>query len=49
MRKNVSPDALRRAVERSTRASAALERRAVPAGHVRSDKAAGFLAARHSA
>lgn len=48
MRTSVNPDALRRAVERSTRSSAALERRAVPAGHVRSGKAARFLAARRS-
>ncbi len=44
----VNRDALRRAVEKSTRSSAALERRSVPAGHVRSEKAARFLAARHS-
>ncbi|WP_298742133.1 hypothetical protein [uncultured Microbacterium sp.] len=49
MAKQVTREALRRAVEKSTRSSAALERRSVPAGHVRSEKAARFLAARHSA
>jgi hypothetical protein len=49
MGRTVNPDALRRAVERSTRSSAALERRTVPVGHVRSEKVRRFLEARHAA
>ncbi|MDQ1138272.1 hypothetical protein QE410_003071 [Microbacterium sp. SORGH_AS 1204] len=49
MKSTVSPDALRRAVERSTRLSAALERRSVPPGHERSANVQKFLASRRSA
>jgi hypothetical protein len=45
-RRDVTPDALRQAAMRSTRASAALENRAVPAGTVRSDRVEQFLADR---
>lgn len=46
LHRRVDPDALRRAVERSTRASAALECRSVPPDHVRSEQVERFLAAR---
>lgn len=45
-RKNVTIEALRRSAMRSTRASAALENRAVPAGTSRSERVERFLAAR---
>lgn len=45
-RKNVTSEALRRAAIRSTRASAALENRAVPSGLPRSEAVDRFLASR---
>jgi hypothetical protein len=42
-RKDISTDARRRLVARSTKASARLERRVVPAGHVRSAKVETFV------
>lgn len=45
-RSEITREAIRRSIERSTRASAAIERREVPAGFVRSAKAEQFLAAR---
>lgn len=45
-RKNISRQALLRAVRRSTRASAALENRSVPANAVRSERVERFLAER---
>ncbi|MCJ1700927.1 hypothetical protein MT356_14490 [Rathayibacter festucae] len=45
-RKDLTAEALRRAAERSTRASAALENRSVPTDAVRSDRVTRFLAAR---
>lgn len=44
--RTVNKDALRRAVARSTKASAQLERRTVPAGFVRSERVERFLAER---
>lgn len=44
----VSKKAMRRAVIRSTKASAKLENRAVPSGFVRSAKVEQFLASRRS-
>ncbi|GAB3613712.1 hypothetical protein [Humibacter ginsengisoli] len=46
-RKEITVEALRRAAMRSTRASAALENRSVPAGTVRSERVERFLAARN--
>lgn len=45
-RKNVTREALRRVTMRSTRASAALENRAVPVDRVRSERVERFLAER---
>ena len=42
----VSDEAVKRAAARSTKASAGLERRSVPAGFKRSERVARFLAAR---
>lgn len=44
--RTVNKDTLRRAVARSTKASAQLERRTVPAGFVRSERVERFLAER---
>lgn len=44
--RTVNKDALQRAVARSTKASAQLERRTVPAGFVRSERVERFLAER---
>lgn len=44
-KRSMSPEARRRFVVRSTKASARLERREVPAGHVRSKKVEAFVAA----
>jgi hypothetical protein len=43
-KKTMTPAALRRFVARSTKASALLERRVVPADHVRSAKAEAYVA-----
>lgn len=43
-RRNISKLAVARFAERSTQASARLERREVPAGYVRSEKVEQFLA-----
>ena len=45
-RKNVTIGVIRRSAMRSTRASAALENRAVPAGTPRSERVERFLAGR---
>ena len=45
-RKDVTREALHRAAQRSTRASAALENRSVPVGVSRSERVERFLAAR---
>lgn len=45
-RQDITRETIRCAVERSTRASAAIERREVPVGFVRSAKVEQFLAAR---
>lgn len=47
-RKDVTPEALRGAAMRSTRASAALEGRSVPDDYVRSDRVKRFLAEREA-
>lgn len=44
--RNISKDAIRRLAQQSTKASAKLEGRALPAGYVRSSQAAKFLAER---
>ncbi|MCJ1706187.1 hypothetical protein [Microbacterium sp. VKM Ac-2923] len=46
--RNISPETLRRTVEKSTRSSAALERRIVPPTYVRSERVERFLAARRA-
>ncbi len=46
--RNISSETLRRAVEKSTRSSAALERRVVPPSYERSQKVERFLSARRS-
>ncbi len=46
-RRVVSKQAVKRSVVRSTKASAQLERRTVPAGFVRSKRVERFLAERH--
>jgi hypothetical protein len=43
----VSKEAVKRFAVRSTKASARLERRVVPAGYVRSERVKQFLADRH--
>jgi hypothetical protein len=48
MKHSVSRDAIKRFAKRSTKASAALERRAVPAGYVRSARVEKLLARRSS-
>ncbi|WP_147264029.1 hypothetical protein [Desertihabitans brevis] len=45
-RRIVSKEAVKRSVVRSTKASAQLERRTVPAGFVRSERVERFLAER---
>ena len=45
-RRNVSKEALKRAVARSTKASAQIARRSLPAGYVRSARVERFLAER---
>jgi hypothetical protein len=45
-RRTISKDAIRRLAQQSTKASAKLEGRALPAGYVRSSQAAKFLAER---
>lgn len=47
-KQTVSATARRRFAKRSTKASARLERRVVPAGHVRSPKVKQFLESLHS-
>ncbi len=46
-RRVVNKEAVKRSVVRSTKASAQLERRTVPAGYVRSERVERFLADRH--
>lgn len=48
VKQNVSSEAVKRFAKRSTKASAALERRAVPAGYVRSVRVEKLLAQRQS-
>ena len=45
-RRNVSKEAVKRAVVRSTKASAQIERRSLPGGYVRSARVERFLAER---
>lgn len=45
-RKDITREAIRRATLRSAKASSALERREVPPGFVRSERAERFLAVR---
>ena len=45
-RRNVSKEAVKRAVARSTKASAQIERRSLPVGYVRSTRVERFLAER---
>ena len=48
MKRIMSKEAIKRFAVRSTKASAKLERRLVPAGHVRSDAVKQYLAERRS-
>jgi hypothetical protein len=48
VKQSVSREAVKRFAKRSTKASAALERRAVPAGYVRSVQVEKLLAQRQS-